>query len=77
MSRIIIFLINFYKKLISPMIGYNKCRFYPTCSNYMIEAIEKKGLLKGLFLGTLRILKCQPFSKKSGYDPVENEDKIK
>ncbi len=59
------------------MIGYNKCRFYPTCSNYMIEAIEKKGLLKGLFLGTLRILKCQPFSKKSGYDPVENEDKIK
>lgn len=59
------------------MLGYNKCKFYPTCSNYMIEAIEKKGLLKGLFLGTLRILKCQPFSKKSGYDPVDKEDKIK
>lgn len=51
--------------------GQGKCRFHPTCSSYFIEVVNKKGLIKGSFLGILRILKCHPFSKKSGYDPVK------
>ncbi|KPK41391.1 MAG: hypothetical protein AMJ78_05645 [Omnitrophica WOR_2 bacterium SM23_29] len=53
----------FFKKLPS-------CRFYPSCSSYAIEAIEKKGLLIGLFMSFLRILRCNPLSK-GGYDPVK------
>ena len=64
-------LIKVYRLILSPLLGQRKCRFSPTCSNYMIQAIEKKGLIKGLTLGTLRILKCHPFSKKSGFDPVQ------
>lgn len=71
MKQILIIPIKLYKLLISPLLGNYKCRFTPTCSNYMIEAIEKKGLIKGFFLGVCRLLKCHPFSKKSGYDPVE------
>ena len=68
---IAIFLIKIYKYFFSLLLGHYKCRFQPTCSNYVIEAIEKKGLIKGIFVGSLRILKCHPFSKKSGYDPLK------
>lgn len=51
------------------------CRFEPTCSNYAIEAIEKHGIIKGIFLSIKRILKCNPLGP-SGYDPVP-ERKIK
>lgn len=51
-----------------PLFG-GDCKFVPTCSEYFYQAIEKKGLLKGGILGTLRILRCNPFSK-GGYDPV-------
>ena len=61
-------MIRFYQRAISPMLGSN-CRFYPTCSNYTYEAIEKHGALKGIFLGIKRILKCHPFHP-GGYDPV-------
>ncbi|MCP5052353.1 MAG: membrane protein insertion efficiency factor YidD [bacterium] len=61
-------LIRGYKKGISPLLG-NNCRFYPTCSAYTYEAIEKHGVLKGVYLGVRRILKCQPFHA-GGYDPV-------
>jgi len=71
LSKIIIFLIKIYKYFFSLLLGHNKCRFQPTCSNYVIEAIEKKGLIKGIYFGSLRILKCHPFSKKSGYDPLK------
>ena len=71
MKRLPIFLIKLYQLILSPLLGNYKCRFTPTCSNYMITAIEKKGLIKGLFLGVCRLLKCHPFSKKSGFDPVE------
>ncbi|MBP7710150.1 MAG: membrane protein insertion efficiency factor YidD [Rickettsiales bacterium] len=71
MRRLPIFLIRSYQILLSPFLGTYKCRFTPTCSNYVITAIEKKGLIKGFFLGVCRLLKCHPFSKKSGFDPVE------
>ena len=53
-------IIRFYQYTISPFLG-NNCRFYPSCSHYMLEAIETHGLLKGVGLGTRRILKCHPW----------------
>ena len=69
MKKIIIYLINKYQKIISPKIGRN-CRFYPTCSEYTKQAIEKYGTIKGSFYGIKRIIKCNPFSK-GGYDPLK------
>lgn len=69
MRKIFIFLIKFYQKAISPFLG-RRCRFYPTCSEYTKQAIEKYGALKGLYLGLIRILKCHPFHK-GGYDPLK------
>jgi len=54
-----------------------KCLCVPSCSEYTCEAVQKFGIFKGLVLGFFRILKCTPFSKKSGYDPVPNEFKLK
>ena len=54
---------------IGPFLFIRTCRFTPTCSNYMREAIEKKGIAKGIGLGIKRLLRCHPFSKP-GYDPV-------
>ena len=68
MKKIMIFLIKVYRKYISPMTGPH-CKYYPTCSQYAIEAIEKYGALKGGLLAAWRILRCNPFSK-GGYDPV-------
>ena len=70
---IIIFLIKFYQYSISPLIGLN-WRFVPTCSNYAIQSIEEKGLIKGAYLSFKRILRCHPFGG-SGYDPV-NKNKL-
>ena len=52
-------LIKFYQKFVSPFLGRN-CRFYPSCSQYTKETIEKYGLLRGLFLGMKRLLRCHP-----------------
>lgn len=71
LKKITIFFIKLYQNIFSLTFGHAKCRFYPTCSCYMIEAINKKGLIKGIFSGILRILRCHPFSKKNSYDPVE------
>ncbi len=72
MKLIIIFLIKVYKKIISPVISACgiHCKYYPTCSDYMVQAIEKYGVIKGCLLGVKRILKCNPFSK-GGYDPLK------
>lgn len=72
MKKVLISLIRFYQRRISP---YKKpcCRFYPTCSAYAIEAIEKKGLLRGGLMALWRILRCNPFCK-GGFDPVEKGD---
>jgi len=57
------FLVRIYQILISPFISQNACRFNPSCSEYMIQAIEKKGIFRGLYLGALRLLRCNPWSK--------------
>ncbi|KPJ62688.1 MAG: membrane protein insertion efficiency factor [Planctomycetes bacterium DG_23] len=68
MTRLLIFILRIYQATLSPIFGY-QCRYVPTCSNYFIEALEKKGLVKGMLLGLWRLLRCNPFSK-GGYDPV-------
>ncbi|WP_205666563.1 membrane protein insertion efficiency factor YidD [Aminipila luticellarii] len=69
MKRIVIGLIRVYQKFISPLFPPT-CRFYPTCSAYFIQAVEKYGVVKGSFLGIKRILKCHPFHP-GGYDPLK------
>ncbi|GAA4768647.1 MULTISPECIES: membrane protein insertion efficiency factor YidD [Flavobacterium] len=64
----LLFLVWFYKILISPLMPAT-CRYQPTCSSYMIEALKKHGPIYGLFLGLKRIGRCHPWGG-SGYDPV-------
>ena len=68
MSTLAIFLIKVYKKFLSPFLP-SSCRFYPTCSEYAIEAIETHGIIYGSWLSLRRILRCNPYCK-CGYDPV-------
>lgn len=72
MKKIIIFIINGYQKHISSWFDLKgiKCKYYPTCSEYTKQAVEKYGAIKGSILGAKRILKCNPFSK-GGYDPLK------
>ena len=69
MKRFLLWLVRFYRKHISPRRA-PCCRFVPTCSAYALEAVEKYGAWKGGLLALRRILRCHPFSRKSGYDPV-------
>lgn len=69
MKKILLRFIRFYRKYISGLKGSPTCKFYPTCSHYAMEAIEKYGAFKGGFMALWRILRCNPFSK-GGYDPV-------
>ena len=68
MKKIFILFIRFYQKFISPLFPA-KCRYYPTCSQYTLEAIQEYGAIKGTYLGIKRILRCHPFHE-GGYDPV-------
>ena len=68
MKKILIGIINIYQKIPGNFHGY--CKHIPTCSEYTKQAIEKYGFFKGIFLGFIRILKCNPFSK-GGYDPLK------
>jgi len=72
MKKIFILLIRFYQKFISPLFPA-KCRYYPTCSQYTLEAIQEYGAIKGTYLGIKRILKCHPFHE-GGYDPVPKKE---
>lgn len=67
-----IILVRFYQLAISPWLGSN-CRYQPTCSAYMIEALKEHGLIKGLWLGTKRIGRCHPWGRH-GYDPVPKKN---
>lgn len=68
MKKLFIILIKFYRKYISPFKS-TKCPYFPTCSEYGLEAVEKYGAIKGGLLALWRIIRCNPFSK-GGYDPV-------
>ena len=72
-KNFLINLIKLYQFTISPLLGTN-CRFVPSCSNYAIQAIEEKGVIKGIYFSLRRVLKCHPFGG-SGYDPV-NKNKF-
>ena len=71
MKQLMIMLIKAYKKFLSPYLP-NSCRFYPTCSSYSIDAFEKHGFFKGLWLTTYRILRCNPFNR-GGVDNVPDK----
>ncbi|AMA49057.1 MULTISPECIES: membrane protein insertion efficiency factor YidD [Flavobacterium] len=64
----LVFLVRIYQYIISPLMPA-ACRYQPTCSQYMVDALKKHGPLKGLWLGSKRILRCHPWGG-SGYDPV-------
>ena len=72
---ILIKLIKIYKFFISPLFGYS-CRYFPTCSEYSIDALKEFGLMKGIYLSVKRILSCHPWGK-GGFDPIKKEIKVK
>ncbi|MEI6068610.1 MAG: membrane protein insertion efficiency factor YidD [Methylococcaceae bacterium] len=68
MRFLLIAIIKFYKYFISPLLGSN-CRFYPSCSSYSVEALQRHGVIIGSYLTLKRLLKCHPFHQ-GGIDPV-------
>ena len=74
-TYILIKFIKIYKLLISPLLG-SSCRYFPTCSDYSIEALEEFGFIKGIYFSIRRILKCHPWGK-GGFDPVKKQMKVK
>lgn len=73
--KIALLALRIYKGSVSPWLG-GGCRFEPTCSIYMYQAIERFGVLRGVWLGLQRLARCQPFSKKFGYDPVPEKTEM-
>lgn len=69
MKRFFTFLIRVYQVSLSPLKPFPTCRFIPTCSDYAIQAIQKYGIMKGMWLSIKRISRCHPFHP-GGYDPV-------
>ena len=68
MKRLLMALVRFYQKRISPLKPSGTCKYIPTCSQYAMEALEKHGAFKGSILAIWRVLRCNPFSE-GGYDP--------
>ncbi|MFZ4634551.1 MAG: membrane protein insertion efficiency factor YidD [Saprospiraceae bacterium] len=66
----LILLIRVYQYTLSPLLGANKCRYQPSCSQYTVEALQEWGLMKGLWMGILRIGRCHPWSNHPMHDPV-------
>jgi len=79
MKHLFIIIIKFYKLIISPYLG-NNCRYLPTCSEYFIDSLEERGVVKGSVKGFKRILSCHPIKFLGGgcgFDPVTKRKKIK
>ena len=75
-KKILIYIIKFYKFLISPVLG-NNCRYLPTCSEYFIDCLNEYGVLKGSYEGIKRILSCHPIKFLGGghgLDPVKKKN---
>lgn len=68
MQRLLIVVLKGYKLLVSPLLP-SACRYYPTCSEYMLEAVQKHGAARGIWMGLKRLGRCHPF-RAGGYDPV-------
>lgn len=68
MRNLIVAALRFYKRWISPLLP-SACRFEPTCSEYMMEAVQRYGAARGIWLGLRRLSRCHPFGQ-GGYDPV-------
>ena len=73
LRKVLIFPIELYRRYISPYTPPS-CRFYPSCSQYAIEAIETQGAFKGILLAVIRVSKCHPFHR-GGHDPVPKKNK--
>ncbi|MCH7951637.1 membrane protein insertion efficiency factor YidD [Patescibacteria group bacterium] len=69
MKKLVLSLIRLYQHVVPLRIARGACRFQPTCSQYVYEAIKRYGIVKGVFLGTKRIARCHPWSK-GGVDPI-------
>ena len=71
LGRVAVAPIRLYQRLISPMVG-QRCKYYPSCSEYAVQAIQRFGILRGLVLAAWRLLRCNPWSH-GGFDPVEDQ----
>ncbi|MDI6809098.1 MAG: membrane protein insertion efficiency factor YidD [Candidatus Eisenbacteria bacterium] len=69
MKRIVVFLVKSYQRILSPVLPPS-CRFYPSCSDYSLEALERYGVFRGLYLTARRLLCCHPFHA-GGFDPLK------
>jgi putative membrane protein insertion efficiency factor len=68
---IVVLPIRLYQRLISPALG-SRCKYYPSCSEYAAQAIQRFGILRGLVLAAWRLLRCNPWSR-GGFDPVDDQ----
>jgi uncharacterized protein len=71
LRMIVLLPIRLYQRLISPALG-SRCKYYPSCSDYAAQAIERFGILRGLVLAGWRLLRCNPWSR-GGFDPVDDQ----
>ena len=71
MARLLIIVIRAYQRVLSPALG-NRCKYYPSCSEYAAQAIAEFGILRGLVLAGHRLLRCNPWSH-GGFDPVDDQ----
>ena len=70
--KVLVRIIKLYQNF--PLSSHSYCKFQPTCSNYAIEAINEYGSIKGSIMAIKRIIRCNPFNKKVGYDPVPKKE---